>query len=634
MKWLLPFISACALFAQTALSATLSVLTYGALGDCANITVSVTSNSAVMVTTNAFTSANIGQVVQLFQAGRKSILSSSGVFQGYYYGTPTNNQDMVATIVSISNGTNVTISLTCGVTTNNILCTYGHDNRTNFDNCIAAGQSNDVIYVPAGNFMLIPPTAIDTNYVPLNSSSAGQTLTLWKGGLTFLGDGTNNTILTGNGAWMQKGDKDWGYRGYFLQLSGPPTNNGPLIFNGIQFNGNAVEHHTTFNPTATLPTTGWCWDPSHVCVSHGALVNDYSYVGYTNCFFNHWHGETIQGVSVGNGILDVGNCKFYDGDATCLNFNCQHNYHHCWFTEYWGCAEDGQFTGYIGPQCQIFLNRFGPNIYGSLAYGIGGAQSSVSHPGYLIYSNTFNLSGSQKSIALAGAKNISIIGNTIDGGEIGIGTVGNQGDMGNTNILIAWDTTINSQVGFGIHGGGVNRTDNLRAVSNNFTASSFSAYAGSGDGSYSTSVSLSNNIGTTRTWSGGGSGNQYFLDDLSNIFPPMTDNDTLTSNSVHYYDGAKHVLNPASDSAIFYLDDISPERFPIGAILLITNSESHSCTLRLSTQYPLGSVSMSPGQTLTNYWRTLAWFQSPYAQPTNSYIFIQTLNTGTLNVRP
>ena len=108
----------------------LNVTNFGAVGDCADITVSVSSNSPVVITTNLFTSADVGKVMCLFGAGYYATLSTNGYFNGSYGNTPTNHQDMVVTIYSVSNGTNVTISSVCGVTTNNIHCTYGTQNKT------------------------------------------------------------------------------------------------------------------------------------------------------------------------------------------------------------------------------------------------------------------------------------------------------------------------------------------------------------------------------------------------------------------------------------------------------------------------------------------------------------------------
>src|ERR1700749_420981 len=78
----------------------LNVTDFGAIGDVAKITVNTTSNSSVLVTTNEFQTTDIGKIVCLFGGGAST--------------TPTNNQDLLATIVAVTNGTNVTIDRVAG----------------------------------------------------------------------------------------------------------------------------------------------------------------------------------------------------------------------------------------------------------------------------------------------------------------------------------------------------------------------------------------------------------------------------------------------------------------------------------------------------------------------------------------
>lgn len=151
-----------------------------------------------------------------------------------------------------------------------------------------------MIYLPAGNYMIIPPSALDTNYTQANIFSCLPTITLYNGGLTFLGDGTNSTIITGNGAWQQKG-LDTAYRGYMWRLQGPVTNNGPLCFNGIQFDGNATRKHDGYAFWPAIPTDGSGWDVTHHAITDGVATGlDFAHISITNCLFTRWHGKLFK----------------------------------------------------------------------------------------------------------------------------------------------------------------------------------------------------------------------------------------------------------------------------------------------------------------------------------------------------
>jgi hypothetical protein len=598
-----------AVLAQQAPAATLNVTNFGAIGDCRDVYVNVTSNSAVMNTTNTFTAGDIGKIVQLFGAGYYSSLSSTGVFRGNYLGTPTNHQDLVATIVSIANGTNVTINRACGVTTTNIRCTYGTQNKTAFDNCIAAAQSNDVIYVPSGNYQLIAPTVLDTNFVMASIYDGGPTLTLSKGGLTFLGDGTNSTILTANGAWQQKG-YDTAYFGYFFSLNNgyqPPTNNGPLIFNGIQFNGNATRNHSTlYTFWPPVPTDGSGW------AGHHAFVDGYTpqgniYKSWTNCLFIHWHGETIDGISDGtNGFIDVGNCVFIDGNATVINFNYRHDFHDNWVEDYYQVAEDGQFLEGTGVS-YIRRNTF-TNIHGNVVIALVGAYTNVNPPSYEISSNNFAVNG-KYGVMTAGIKNVSIISNVFDGASIVLGSAGNQSTFWNSNLFIAFNTFTNIQVAVLIAGSGRNRVEDVLVVSNYATASEAFVESGEGAGSWSTNVVFRYNtdLGTIQysalwsTWATG----QYLVDDLSNNFPPKNDSDGGGNNRVGYDFGARHVLHPNSTNAAFYLDDSKPGQIPPVAVLLVTNSGPASVLYTSASL--VNPITISNGYSAKFRWTNGVW---------------------------
>jgi hypothetical protein len=592
---------------------TLNVTNFGAIGDCANITVSVTSNSAVMTTTNTFMAGDVGKVVQLFGAGYFSSLSSTGLFAGNYHGTPTNHQDLVATILSVdASGTNVTLNRACGITTNNIRCTFGTDNRVAFSNCILAAQSNDVIYIPTGNYQLMNPDVLDTNFVMTSQYDGGATITLSKGGLTFLGDGTNSTILTANGAWQQKG-YDVAYFGYLFNLNNgyqPPTNNGPLIFNGIQFNGNATRNHSalyTFWPPVPTDGSGWA--------GHHAFVDGYTpqgniYKSWTNCLFIHWHGECIDGIAGGtNCFVDIGNCRFIDGNATVINYNYRHDFHDNWVEDYYQVAEDGQFLPGTGIS-YLRRNTF-TNIYGVAAIALVGAYTNVQPPSYEISGNNFALS--RYGIMTAGIKNVSIISNVFNGGGIILGAAGNQSTFWNSNIVVAFNTFTNVQVTMMFNGAGANRVEDVLVVSNTATlfagGSSFFAESGQGANSWSTNVVFRYNTANKGLWSTWAAG-QYFIDDPSNVFPFNAVNSSTTNKPVSYAYGMRQKLVATETTNIFYLDDSSPAQIPPTAVLLVTNS-GLAAVLYTSASL-VNPITMTNGYSVIFQWTNGVWKNVPY----------------------
>jgi len=465
------------LLAHQTQAATLNVTNYGAIGDCANITVSVSSNSSVVVTTNQFSTADVGKVMCLFGVGHYANLSTNGYFGGSYGGTPANHQDMVVSILSVANGTNVTISSACGVTTNNILCTYGTQNIMAFSNCIAAAPTNPTtIYIPKGNYLLIPPTALDTNYVQATIFSCSPTITIRRGGLHFLGDGTNLTILTGNGAWQQKGN-DCAYRGYMFSIFSPITNDsGPLIFDSIQINGNAVRNHGPYTFWPAVPTDGSGWDNSHHAIVEGGVsppCNAYKLI--TNCLFCHWHGETLQGLyGLSDGYYEVANCTFVDGNATVFNSALTHNYHGNVISDYYEVEEF--YEAYCSNTCN-FENNFITNIY-SGGIAINGAVSNRLMSTYNIVSNTFSFN--KWAIGTCPAQNVNIVGNYFNQAGVVLGLAGYQGSTVNSNIFIAFNTFTNSPGNpIYVEGGGQNRVLNVTVVSNSAAATINSYFADS-----------------------------------------------------------------------------------------------------------------------------------------------------------
>jgi hypothetical protein len=601
---------------------TLNVTNFGAIGDCSNIVVNVTSNSDIVTTTSSFSSADVGKVMCLFGAGYyATLLSSGGIFGGNYHGTPTNHQDMVVTILSVDGtGTNITISSPCGVTSNNIPCTYGTQNMNAFSNCIAAATDPCTIYIPTGNYLLIPPTALDTNYIQTYYYTRGVVFNISKGGITFLGDGTNLTILTGNGAWQQKGE-DYAYRGSLISMTGPFTASAdPLIFDGIQFNGNAVRNHSPYTYFPAVPTDGTGWDNSHNCFLYAGTDPFPDYISYTNCLFTHWHGETIyEQLSATNGFIDVGNCVFVDGNATALNVAFSHNYHNNLFDDYNEVEEN--YEGYATAP-SYFENNLVTNMFGALM-AINGALSNQVNQPYNIIGNTFYCP-SGNGIQTTPAQNVYIISNQFigdnSGSAIDLGVAGYQGSTINSNIVVADNLFSNVYYAVAVEGAGQNAVWNV-LVTNNVAINAHTFAYGYG---WSTNVVFKNNAGITGCLYGLDSSSllgQMFIDDASNVFPTNEVNPTgnNTTNTITYAKfGQRHSVSMPYTNDVLSLDDTQPSRVPSGAVLNIYYLDNYGT--KSVSLYPSASLSGSPitftnGESLTFYWNGFTWTTNVAVDP-------------------
>ena len=162
---------------------TLNVTNYGAVGDAVQFFASTVSNSVVVTTTNQIPSSAIGEAIELFGCGTVTVAP--------------NCQDMVATITNVVNGTNIYVSQVPKATLTNTFATYGYNNTANFQAAIAAvgKDTNDFIYIPAGTYLLLP-TSYSGKY---NNLSYGyNSILLNRGGINFVGAGTNSTTLAWN----------------------------------------------------------------------------------------------------------------------------------------------------------------------------------------------------------------------------------------------------------------------------------------------------------------------------------------------------------------------------------------------------------------------------------------------------
>ena len=117
-------------------AASLNVTNFGAIGDAVQLFVNTTTNSNLATTTNTVPASAVGDVIEIYRTG----LATYGPNEN---GVTTNgNMDTFGTITSISNGTNIYMSVVASNTLTQTFATYGFDNRVPFQNTINALGKN------------------------------------------------------------------------------------------------------------------------------------------------------------------------------------------------------------------------------------------------------------------------------------------------------------------------------------------------------------------------------------------------------------------------------------------------------------------------------------------------------------
>ena len=129
-----------------AAATTWNVADFGARGDAVQTLATTVSNSTQisLEITNQYSAADVGKLIELFGVGPVT----SG----------TNRQDLIGYILSVTNGTNMIISVPASQTATDVNCTIGTENAGAFQNCVNACQgTNAVVMIPAGCYLLVPP---------------------------------------------------------------------------------------------------------------------------------------------------------------------------------------------------------------------------------------------------------------------------------------------------------------------------------------------------------------------------------------------------------------------------------------------------------------------------------------------
>jgi PKD repeat protein len=590
----------------------LNVTNFGAIGDAVQCYVNTTSNSALVTTTNLLSAANIGESIEIFGAGTST--------------SPTNNQDLITVITNVLNATNIYVQQRCQATLTNTFATYGHNNTPNIQaavNAVGAADTNDVINVPAGAYLLLP-----TNHYTIYGNSS---ILLQRGGINFVGAGTNSTTLLDQGAWTLINNN--ATRGFLIELVAPMNNCSAITFSYLTMDGGVQRGNTASHGFPANNVTGNGWDETHsallswmVNVSPTNFPNLY----FTNDVVQHWRGEEFKSIDQpANCRIGIYGCTFSDGDATALNVYPAWDVESNVFINLFQVAEYYQ-QYYSYPA--YFANNIITNITGN-GFAINGG-SGTNQP-LTIASNIFNFSASgNNGIEFLPGDNVSVVGNqffNLSGqGQtvINITAEGYQGTFCNSNILISDNSFHAGSYLIAIGNPAPDNAVNVTVCSNSWLSLTGTPYACITYGLASGVHFYANNISTNTPcqWSTGidASHNrvgQFVLVDSNNIYMPIsfsTYAPAITANStnvISYSAGPNHVTPNVPSGVVFVLEDSSSNQIPPGAFLSFDNSQStaNGYLVYFSQSLATGYQYVGPKQHATFYWNSTnnTWYVPP-----------------------
>lgn len=561
-----------------------------------NFVVNTTSNSAMITTAQPFSSADLGKQITLYSAGPLT--------------WSTNHTDLVALIANVVNSTNIYLDRPCGATTANADAVCGTNNANAFQACINAAQSNTVIYIPNGTYLIIGSQALDPNFVLPGLFYTYPSLVVSAGSLSFLGENRTNTVLLGCGAWQNKGN--WGYRGYLFAIQGPVTNNGALSFDNLTMDGGVQQGFTGNIGYPCSAATGDGWDTSHCAVIDVGTPPLPATQIFQNISVKNWRGEQFKGtVANTDGFISISNCSFTGGDASGINFSFTHNINNCYFD---GLAEAMEFyQGYASNTC-CFQNCVITNMGGALM-AIDGATIGAPNPSYVVRNNQFYMQNGNNGLQIVTGQNLTITNNLFAGCgtaiPIGIASYYPNEDI-NSNIWIFNNVFSNNSISIEIEGAFASALNHL-LVSNNTAYYPGGAGFASGYGWGTNMVFVKNKTyGLSYGLNNPTMMGQWYLDDGSNQFPTNWLADyNGTTNVVSYAYGMRQNVYATKANSVFVLDDTHPRQMPPRAVMVIYHNYSPASALYLSTSMTGTPISMTNGYCGTFYWNPLTSAWSP-----------------------
>lgn len=559
-----------ALFGGIASSQTLlNVTNFGAIGDATNIVVTVTSNSFVLTTGSILSSADVGKSIEVFGCGTNTYGVDS-------FGNNTNgHEDMVCKITNVVSGTNIYIDGMPFNTLTNTFCTYGHNNQTNFQNCINSAIGNStIISIPTGRYLLLATWVGE----PL---TAKQSLVLYGGGIHFIGTGTNNTVLLGEFAWAFT--NGFCRRGFIFDVIPPITNDFPVSIQDLTLDGGVQVGNTLIHGTYPNPVDGLGWDGSHGAYDIRGLTGSvFSQQTWSNVLFTHWRGEIVKSNDGNtNGNLTIEKCTFTDGNATAINIYASLLITNCVFNSLFQVGE--YYMNYNTGACYI-VNCLMTNIDAN-GFAFNGANGH--NPPFYFNNNSLYMPNGFDGILMTPGDNITISNNQIiftngiTSSGIVIGAAGYQGTFCNSNIVIVGNTFYDASTVLQIAGDPADDNQAMDVwMTNNIVGNPNEITTMLQCFNWTTNVYLFNNDCsgvTTPYWvalDSGAHGGQFALVGTNNIYNFNIEDDTGKTNFISYENGANFVLvyggvHPAST---YVLVSNNGSQMPSNPKIVISNS--------------------------------------------------------------
>ena len=589
------------------------VTNFGAKGDLLTLPVidTVSNSTQIVCPGSSFVSSDVGKLVEVF---------NGGAWRG------TSNETLLVSIAAVSSPTTIIASAPAGATANGLHGIYATDSTVGFSKAIAnCSIPTDTVLVPSGNYLLVT-----TN---VNSYWLGGVI-LRRGGITFQGEG--HPTLTGMGGWRDNAN-GVGERGHLLLMLSPMTNDYPLIFTNLDFDGGT--YGLTGNHDYPIhPDTGEGWDGTHHAVGYWTSDGSVTLTSsnyFLGCTFHGWRGEmVISGLPIQGGSMVASNCVFYDGNATALNMNMAHDWNSCIFSNMFQVEE---FYRDYTTNASIFRNCILTNA-GAIALN----GSYYGCPTYTISNNAVYLTPNRLPMLTTPACDVLVVGNKFSGGlGIGLGAAGYQSTHGvcNSNLVFFGNYFTNCYETFIDEGAGINIVENALVVSNEFDncAQIFSGYG------WSTNILFTQNsgnfIGRTLFDSTSLLG-QYAIESGDYTTPMEYENYfTGTTNMISYGFGSRGKISGYYPH-VFYLDD-KLGKIPFGATLVLSNlSSSISYPVYLNSAMAGSPLTLGPLQMQDFYWNGNAWLTNgnfiknlvAFALPLNSFGSVQVGSSVTNNI--
>jgi hypothetical protein len=591
---------------------TLNVANFGARGDAVQFWVNTKINSVVVTTTNQLSSADIGKTIEVFGVGTQTYGQNSYGKNAY------GNQDLVATITNVVNGTNIYVSQVAQATLTNTFATYGHNNQTNFANAIAAASgTNTTINIPAGKYLFL---------TSIHSGAYGYSgIVLRNGGVHFVGAGTNNTTLLSQGAWTLQDGYPW--RGFLIEINPPIINDFPVSFEGMTLDGGVQQGNTSIHGIAANPVDGFGWDQTSDAIVVWGPGNTFTHAIWTNVMFTHWRGEMVKSLDgTTNGNLSIFNCVFTDGNATAINIYPSLNISNCVFANLF---QVGEYYQAYSTNTSYFQNNFVTNITGN-GFAINGGKGN--NPAFVIQNNTFYFaSNGQNGIMTTPGDNIFIISNQFvypvnsHGIAIDLGAAGAQGTFENSNIVIAYNNFVQASLVVELGGGSPtdptdpNRVEDVQVFGNSLTPTpdgsiflqTYGWVASVNFSSNSVAANSDPGDGKNRVrFSSGGGGAQYVLVDTNNLYYSPIYNWSGVTNSISYGNGSRYeIIYGTSAGSAYALSDTDSNQIPPGAQILIQNNNTSSAPIPVYLNSAAsGSPVIIPSGVMASFsWMNGAW---------------------------